>query len=405
MLFADGDKTLQLTEQTLAEQLQITDREIEDRKQLLDFSPEDAEALTSLRAYIHDHLDEIVDEFYGRQKANTEFALLIGDSETFRRLHASMHRYVLELFEGFYDAEYVNKRLRIGKVHKRIGVSPKLYLSGMTQLEMILQRYVRDAQHNSKVECEHCQRTASALHKLLMFDVQFVFDTYIHSLVSEVETTKHKVELYAASLEQTVVERTQELEQLSRQDPLTGLENQRAFYEHLRRELSRAERNKTALTLVYIDLNLFKQLNDTQGHKAGDEVLRLTGQSMKEVSRTSDICCRCGGDEFCIILPDTDQSEALRYAERLIEEFDKHNNSPVSFSIGLSQTGCDNYVHSDTLVRQADQSMYRAKAVAHKNGGHQIDRTANALTSVQGNKAERSQDDQASHPMISTSNG
>ena len=95
----------------------------------------------------------------------------------------------------------------------------------------------------------------------------------------------------------------------------------------------------------------------------------------------------------------------MRYAERLIEEFDKHNNSPVSFSIGLSQTGCDNYVHSDTLVRQADQSMYRAKAVAHKNGGHQIDRTANALTSVQGNKAERSQDDQASHPMISTSNG
>jgi len=382
MIGISGQNTIQLTEQTLAEQLQISDREIEDRKRLLDFGPEDAASLTSLRTFIQEHLDEIVDEFYGKQRENTEFALLIGDSETFRRLHASMHRYVLELFEGYYDAEYVNKRLRIGKVHKRIGVSPKLYLSAIMQLENILQRYVNQAQDTQAANSQHCKQSAQALHKLLMFDVQFVFDTYIHSLVSEVESTRNKIEEYALSLEETVALRTKELEQLSRQDPLTELDNQRSFYDHLRRELSRAERAQKPLSLLYIDLNHFKSVNDTEGHKRGDDVLCLAAASMRATSRASDICSRYGGDEFCILLPDTSYKDALIYAERLIAQFDEANDSPVSFSIGVAQAGCDSYVHSDTLVRQADQSMYRAKARAHKHGGHQIDRSGNNLQAV-----------------------
>ncbi|MCV6591180.1 MAG: GGDEF domain-containing protein [Marinobacterium sp.] len=382
------DTTRQLTEQTLAEQLKITDREIEDRKQLLGFTREDAEVLASLRGYIRTHLDEIVDAFYKRQKMNSEFALLIGDSETFRRLHASMHTYIRDLFEGYYDADYVNRRLRIGKVHKRIGVSPKLYLAAMVQLESILQATIEQAKGNNRTNCQQCRAASQALHKLLMFDVQFVFDTYIHSLISEVETTRSKVEEYASSLEDTVASRTRELERLSRQDPLTGLENQRSFYDHLRRELARAERQQQPLTLLYLDLNRFKQLNDSYGHKRGDEVLQLTGQSMQSAARVSDICCRYGGDEFCVLLPETSHGDAINYAQRMIEHFSQGDCGEVTFSIGLAQTGPDSFVHGDTLVRQADKSMYRAKAQAHLDGNHHIDRNGNTLVSIPGKRIE-----------------
>ena len=116
---------------TLAEQLQITNLEIEKRKKLLDFSGEDAELLLSYKPMVAKYLDGIVKTFYDHQLKVPEIALLIGDSETFRRLESAMHRYILDLFDGHYDLEYVNRRLRIGKVHQRIGVSSKLYLAAI----------------------------------------------------------------------------------------------------------------------------------------------------------------------------------------------------------------------------------------------------------------------------------
>ena len=123
---------------TLAEQLQISEMEIEKRKKLLEFSQEDAELLRSYKPLIAKYLDGIVKTFYDHQLQVPEIALLIGDAETFRRLESAMHRYVLDLFDGHYDEEYVNKRLRIGKVHQRIGVSSKLYLAEIYQLQKIL---------------------------------------------------------------------------------------------------------------------------------------------------------------------------------------------------------------------------------------------------------------------------
>jgi hypothetical protein len=120
----DGAVKSNITEQTLAEQLKITEREIEERKQLIGFSSADVIALLQWKPIVQRDIELIVDEFYRRQRSISEVALLIGDAETFRRLHHSMRRYVLELFDGFYDSEYVNKRLRIGKVNKQIGVSP-----------------------------------------------------------------------------------------------------------------------------------------------------------------------------------------------------------------------------------------------------------------------------------------
>ncbi len=360
-----------LTEKTLSEQLRLSDREIDERKTLLGLDSEKIELLLACKPVILRHLDSIVDEFYQRQMAIPEIELLIGDAETFKRLHASMRRYICELFEGYYDREYVNKRLRIGKVHKRIGVSPKLYISAVLLLEEILQRHLTKA-FGDEGACEQCISHRDALHTLLMFDIQLVFDTYINSLITEVDSAKYEVEKYAASLEATVAERTRQLEELSQKDALTGLYNQRTFYENLRSVLSQAEASSDIFSLVYFDLNNFKQLNDAHGHQAGDNILVLISDMVRNIIRQQDIPCRYGGDEFCIIMPRTKAEEAETICQRISEAFQQSDNRGVSLSIGIAQAGPLTYPGMDELVRIADNAMYDAKAKSKQQPGDYI---------------------------------
>lgn len=372
----DDDEIRQrLTDQTLAEQLQITDREIADRKALLQFTTEDAARLRECKPQILEHLDEAVDAFYRKLTEHPQVQLVIGDAETFRRLHASMRRYVVELFEGYYDRDYVDKRLRIGKVHMRIGVSPKLYISAINLLQNVLVPYM-EANQDEDVGRDLRRARRAALHKLLMLDVQFVFDTYIASTVSEVEAAKSAVERYAEGLEEMVAERTRQLERLSRTDPLTGLANKRACMEHLARAIAAAQRSGAPLTLAFIDLNGFKRLNDTRGHVTGDEVLERLGQCLLAVARKSDIAGRLGGDEFCVIMPDTPAPSGESLCVRLLDLMERRNLRDVTLSIGLAQTGPDVYADPETLLHTADGSMYEAKARARDVGGHQINTAA-----------------------------
>jgi diguanylate cyclase len=196
-------------EQTLLTQMQITDAEIVRRKDFLSLSDKDIALLVRCRPFIEREIDVIIADFYRVQIAIEEIALLIGDADTLRFIHAAQRNYVLDLFTGSTDIEYVNNRLRIGLVHKRIGVEPKLYLSAVKTLKDIIIKVLELRIPDPAVLRDTCQ----ALDKLLYFDITLVFDTYIRSLVSEVETAKGRVESYAATLELQVAERTAQLEE------------------------------------------------------------------------------------------------------------------------------------------------------------------------------------------------
>jgi len=366
---------LRATDKTLAEQLQITDREIAYRKSLFGITDADVVILKSMKNDIVNGADEIVDRFYEIQLRTSEISLLIGDAETLDRLRASMRRYILELFEGYYDAEYVNKRLRIGKVHKRIGVSPKLYVSAVTLLQFVLDDFIMKDVVTSGTEhdCGNCDAKRKALHKLLMFDMQLVFDTYISSLVTEVVVAKADLEDYAASLEDTVAERTRQLHELSMHDSLTGLLNQRAFFENLRREMSVAERTRRCVSIIYFDLNGFKQLNDSKGHKEGDRLLECVGRAIAECIRDVDFGCRYGGDEFSIIMPSATKTQAEEASQRLLKIYDAMETNGVTFSIGIADTGPEEFIDPDALVKHADKLMYKAKAKSKASPGHHIE--------------------------------
>lgn len=350
------------TDYSLRQQLQIGDLELKDRMELFGFTPKDADTLVSVKSLIDDHIDGLVEEFYAHQTKNPDISLLIGDRGTLERLMNAQRAYILDLFRGIYDLEYVDNRLRIGMVHKRIGVEPKLYLAAVTSLKGMINRLIR----SSYAEAQDALKVIQSLEKLISFDVSLVFDTYIRSLVSEIEIEKEKSDRYALSLEEKVRDRTHQLEELSRRDALTGLLNQRYLNETLVVTLRAAQRRQEPVSLVYLDIDHFKQINDTKGHHYGDDILKAVGRCITLVSRSEDHCFRQGGDEFCIILPNCDQycAESL-YQHRLTEEL-KKNLPDLRISIGIVQTGPEMYLDADTLLDIADQRMYECKEMNHR---------------------------------------
>jgi diguanylate cyclase (GGDEF)-like protein len=156
----------------------------------------------------------------------------------------------------------------------------------------------------------------------------------------------------------------QQLEWRVSHDYLTDLHNQGAFYEHLRRALSRARRQGTEVALLFMDLDGFKLINDSLGHQEGDLVLREVARRLKECLREEDIAARIGGDELVVLLEDVaDASSAVKVAERFQEQLriplDAHTNRlAITASIGIAVGA---RWSPEGLVRAADQAMYQAK--------------------------------------------
>ena len=343
-------------EKTLLEQMQMSDAEISRRMELLDLSDKDLRCLAGKKELVERLVDGVVGEFYERQTDIDEIALLIGDADTLQRLRRAQRRYVLDLFAGEYGPDYVNNRLRIGMVHKRIGVEPKLYLAALRTLKEL----IIEALTSSIRDADDLAATLSAVDKLLYFDTTLVFDTYIDSLVGEIEAAKRRMEDYATSLEEKVARRTAQLEEQAKLDPLTGVYNLRMMQDVSVREMEMARRRRGATSVIYIDIDDFKQINDQHGHLQGDEVLRDLGRALRQCLRTTDVPFRCGGDEFCALLPDCDIGDAHAICDKIIEAF-RGPNPAVSISVGVAETRFDDCYDWEALIDIADERMYGAK--------------------------------------------
>ncbi|TGG91678.1 GGDEF domain-containing protein [Natronospirillum operosum] len=153
-----------------------------------------------------------------------------------------------------------------------------------------------------------------------------------------------------------------ELAKLSRTDPLTGAANRRQLDVELEREMSRARRSGLPLTLAFIDLDHFKRYNDTHGHNAGDALLETLVDGWRPVLRDLDLLARIGGEEFVVVMPDTDVDEARRVVERMRQRIPQQQTCSA---------GIADYRAGDTaemLLARADRAMYAAK----HNGRNQV---------------------------------
>ncbi len=150
---------------------------------------------------------------------------------------------------------------------------------------------------------------------------------------------------------------------LARADFLTGVANSRAFFETAELELERARRFKRPVSLIYMDVDGFKGVNDTRGHKAGDDLLVAIATALRAAVRKTDFVARLGGDEFVVILPEAGEQDALAAAEKLqarLRETMREAGWPVSFSMGLA-TADRAPPDVESLVREADALAYEAK--------------------------------------------
>jgi two-component system, cell cycle response regulator len=150
-------------------------------------------------------------------------------------------------------------------------------------------------------------------------------------------------------------------------DPLTQLKNRRAFFENGEQGLSKARRYQTDISIILLDIDHFKTINDNHGHDAGDEVLRKLGAILMQLTRTEDTVARIGGEEFAILLPDTNRLGTAVLAERIRiaiekEKFSSHGQTiPVTVSIGIASFRVEPIDTIDQLLVIADRRLYLAK--------------------------------------------
>jgi diguanylate cyclase (GGDEF)-like protein len=151
-------------------------------------------------------------------------------------------------------------------------------------------------------------------------------------------------------------------------DALTGCLNRRALETRLSREWRHAKRRNATLAVLAIDVDHFKQINDTHGHPVGDQVLQELGEIMRRTARETDTVARLGGDEFVVLLPDTGWQGAMTFAERLRRNVDDHQFGegpvyiPITVSVGVALARGTDPIAPEALLEASDRSLYKAKS-------------------------------------------
>ena len=337
---------------SLCDQLRITGKELETRLGFLSFGEQDRRNLVEIREVISSHIDELIGEFYDHLLQFEELRVILSDAKLVERLKGTQRQYLLSLGLSAGCVEYAEGRLRIGLTHERVGLKLKWYLGAYHKLyELILQRLaVRYSGDASKLSS-----LVLTLNKIITLDEIFVVETYYHMTMQRLEDSLFRLK-----------SAHRQLEDLSRRDFLTPVDNRRALMEALAMEFQRSRRYQHQFALLFLDVDHFKEINDRHGHVFGDHVLLHVVQSARGIIRPSDIMGRYGGEEFVIGLVECDQSGALQIAERIRlkiaqEQFTwEHHSTSVTVSIGVVMLSPE-IDQVETLVTRADQAMYYAK--------------------------------------------
>lgn len=201
-------------------------------------------------------------------------------------------------------------------------------------------------------------RTTSSDPALNEHDVQFAEEV----IIAAVAALERAYDLENAVLGQ------EQMRHLAETDPLTNCFNRRALMEKLEQEMDRAARYATMLTAMMVDIDNFKQINDSYGHLVGDRVLKQLANLLKREQRSVDIVARYGGEEFVVLLPETTNAESRNFAERILRRVSTHdfgepgNPVRVTISIGIASYPDERVSDGDSLLTLADTHMYRAKS-------------------------------------------
>ncbi len=203
--------------------------------------------------------------------------------------------------------------------------------------------------------------TAIVFWKLLPVLVALPSRTDMNEKVEELQLAQQALMESNASLEAKVAERTQELERIAYRDSLTNLLNRREITRILDVEIERAQRQKSPLSVLMLDLDNFKSVNDNHGHQVGDQVLKSAADTLVECGRRTDYIGRIGGEEFLILLPNTGYDVALALAERYRASIEGTPSNGITSTCSIGVAELEVGEQMEKLLQRADQALYSAK--------------------------------------------
>jgi diguanylate cyclase (GGDEF)-like protein len=193
------------------------------------------------------------------------------------------------------------------------------------------------------------------LYILPRMKMLYQHDTIISTIISAINI----------SLEKNL--NIQQLESVAAIDPLTNCYNRRALDSFIKSDIAFAQRSGTELSVIMIDIDNFKEINDEYGHQAGDEVLKDIGQLLPTMVRKSDYCARYGGEEFILVLPDTTLYGAARLADKIRKKIEGHvvsvGENSLSLTASFGVASLERKPDAASLFREADERLYAAKAM------------------------------------------
>jgi diguanylate cyclase (GGDEF)-like protein len=321
------------TAKRIAEDLNITADDFERRKAFLDIGPEDIRRIKAFREAIPELPVDLFDSFYQHLLSFDDVRAYFKDKETVQRLKDKQMAYFDQLFSGEYNEEYMLSRLHVGYVHVTLNIVPLWYIGAFNN-------YLQEIKKLVDVYAEDKSATCQSITKMIMLEIVITMESYHY--------TKYKLQ--------------EELKQIAITDDLTGVFNRRKLEEVMCYEMDSAHRKKHALSILMLDIDHFKQVNDTYGHQAGDAVLIETVRLIRHCLRDSDYVIRYGGEEFLACLPKTPVRTAFEIADRLCRRIAEHTFSTagrITVSIGIAEYA---YGESrETYIRRADKQLYAAK--------------------------------------------
>jgi len=252
---------------------------------------------------------------------------------------------------------------------------PKLAILDLSMPEMDGIKVCKQVRQNSSATPTYIiLLTANTRKELIVTGLEAGADDYVTKPFDTDELhARVKVGMRMVDLQMSLAQRVAELElaqeslrNLSLTDDLTGLYNRRGFFALAKQQLSSARREGRHASLVYIDMDGLKRLNDTHGHEIGSRVIQEVGDILRETFRSSDLIARIGGDEFVVFETSNDQIDEGTDVQRLQDNVTRHNAQQVrdyeiSLSIGVASMDSDSSMTLEELLKNGDKTMYQQK--------------------------------------------
>ena len=331
----------------LSEDASDVRKRIIQRLAFLELSQQDESTGAILQAdVILPHLLPILNTFYQKLSIDPEFSNILAQGFSLDALKKTQNAYLRSLGINFHSADYFEERLKIGMMHAKVGVKPSLYQCSYRVLQQLLIDHI-PPDHPKQREL------IQFVLKITTLDMSLAIEAYQDRLT---ENLRYSVQALTD-------EKTSLSEELAT-DTLTGVLSRRRILEILEHQLCALQRQQP-ISVIMADLDHFKQINDQYGHVVGDEVLKQTANRIKSAIRSTNTLGRYGGEEFLIVLGDTNLEHAQIVANRIrkkVEE-DPINCDELSvnltLSLGIAATSRAEPISS--IIDRADKALYQAK--------------------------------------------